>query len=127
MERGLCAFCHAATSHVAGRFKPTVAGAFVLYAFICEDQPDSLALRKQIRPQHLQRLHALIEQGRLLIAGPHPAVDSADPGDAGYSGSLIVAEFDDLASAQAWADQEPYLLGGVYRSVTVKPFVQALP
>jgi len=99
----------------------------VLYAFICEDQPDSLALRKQIRPQHLQRLHALIEQGRLLIAGPHPAVDSADPGDAGYSGSLIVAEFDDLASAQAWADQEPYLLGGVYRSVTVKPFVQALP
>ena len=99
----------------------------MLYAFICEDNPDSLAVRKQIRPKHLERLHALIEQGRLLLAGPHPAVDSADPGDAGYSGSLIVAEFEDLAAAQQWADQEPYLAAGVYRSIVVKPFVQALP
>lgn len=99
----------------------------MLYAFICEDNPNSLALRKQIRPQHLQRLQALIEQGRLILAGPHPAVDSTDPGEAGYSGSLIVAEFDDLNAAQQWADQEPYLAAGVYRAIVVKPFVQALP
>jgi len=99
----------------------------VLYAFLCEDNPDSLSIRKQIRPQHLQRLQALLEQGRLVLAGPHPAVDSADPADAGFTGSLIVAEFEDLAAAQDWAEQDPYKLAGVYRSVNVKPFVQALP
>lgn len=99
----------------------------MLYAFICEDKPDSLALRKQMRPQHLERLNALREQGRLVLAGPHPSVDSADPGEAGFSGSLIVAEFDDLTAAQQWADQEPFLAAGVYRSIVVKPFVQVLP
>lgn len=99
----------------------------MLYAFLCEDNPDSLSIRKQIRPQHLQRLQALLEQGRLVLAGPHPAVDSADPADAGFTGSLIVAEFEDLAAAQDWAEQDPYKLAGVYRSVNVKPFVQALP
>lgn len=99
----------------------------MLYAFICEDAPNSLALRKQTRPRHIERLKALVEQGRLILAGPHPAVDGADPGDAGYTGSLIVAEFDNLEAAQTWADQEPYLLAGVYTTVIVKPFVQALP
>ena len=99
----------------------------MLYAFICEDKPDTLTLRQQTRPEHVKRLMALIEEGRLIIAGPHPAIDSENPGDAGFTGSLILAEFDNLAAAQQWADDEPYLLAGVYQSVTVKPFVQALP
>jgi len=99
----------------------------LLYAFICEDKPDTLTLRQPTRPEHVKRLMALIEEGRLIIAGPHPAIDSENPGDAGFTGSLILAEFDNLAAAQQWADDEPYLLAGVYQSVTVKPFVQALP
>lgn len=99
----------------------------MLYAFICVDNPDSLAARSASRPKHVERLKDLQQQGRLILAGPHPAIDSMDPGDAGYSGSLIVAEFDDLSAAQQWADQEPYLAAGVYQSVSVKPFVQVLP
>lgn len=94
----------------------------MLYAIISEDKPDSLPLRKANRAAHLQRLEALRDQGRLLLAGPHPAIDAEEPGDAGFSGSLVVAEFDCLESARQWADDDPYLHGGVYRHVNVKPF-----
>ncbi len=96
------------------------------YAILSEDVSDSLAKRQGARPAHLDRLNALADQGRLLIAGPHPAIDSADPGDAGFSGSLIVAEFDSLEQAQAWADADPYVAAGVYQRVTVKPFKRVL-
>lgn len=96
------------------------------YAIMSEDVPDSLAKRQGARPEHLQRLETLVEQGRLLIAGPHPAIDSADPGEAGFSGSLVVAEFESLEHAQAWADADPYVAAGVYRRVTVKPFKRVL-
>lgn len=99
----------------------------MLYAIISEDVDDSLPLRKSARNQHLERVHALQTQGRLLLAGPHPAIDSNDPGEAGFTGSLIVAEFPDWASAQAWADADPYVSAGVYRKVEVKPFKQVLP
>ena len=99
----------------------------MLYAFICEDTPDSLEKRKQNRPEHLARLNALVDQGRLLLAGPFPAIDSPDPGPAGFSGSLIVAEFETLAAAMEWADAEPYLKAGIYKEVIVKPFKQTLP
>ncbi len=97
------------------------------YAFICEDTPNSLALRKQTREAHLARLHTLQDQGRLLLAGPCPAIDGEDPGDAGFTGSLVVAEFSSLDEANAWAAEEPYLSAGVYASVTVKPFKKVLP
>ena len=96
------------------------------YAIMSEDVPDSLALRQGVRPAHLERLNVLAEQSRLLIAGPHPAIDSAEPGDAGFSGSLVVAEFDSLEQAQAWADADPYVAAGVYQRVTVKPFKRVL-
>lgn len=99
----------------------------MLYAFICEEAADSLEKRKQARPQHLARLNALTADGRLVLAGPFPAIDSPDPGPAGFSGSLIVAEFESLQAAQEWADAEPYLQAGVYQNVTVKPFKQTLP
>ena len=99
----------------------------MLYAIISQDIDDSLPLRKQARPAHLARLEALREQGRLILAGPHPAIDSDDPGDAGFSGSLVVAEFDSLDAAQAWADADPYCDAGVYAKVTVKPFKKVLP
>jgi len=99
----------------------------MLYAFICEDLPDSLEKRKQNRPEHLARLTALVDQGRLVLAGPFPAIDNPDPGPAGFSGSLIVAEFESMADAQEWADAEPYLKAGIYKNVTVKPFKQTLP
>jgi len=99
----------------------------MLYAIIAEDKPDSLAGRRATRPDHLQRLQALRDDGRLIIAGPHPAVDSTDPGEAGFSGSLVVAEFATLADAQAWADADPYIAAGVYEQVTVKPFLKVLP
>ncbi|MBC6941611.1 MAG: YciI family protein [Xanthomonadales bacterium] len=99
----------------------------MLYAIIGTDVPDSLALRAAARPAHLQRLQALREQGHLVLAGPLPAIDAADPGPAGYSGSLIVAEFADLAAAQAWAAADPYVAGGVYAQVDVRPFRQVLP
>ena len=97
------------------------------YAIISEDITNSLEKRTQARPAHLERLHQLKEDGRMLIAGPHPAIDSEDPGEAGFSGSLVVAEFDSLAAAQQWADADPYMAAGVYKQVTVKPFKKVLP
>lgn len=99
----------------------------MLYAIIAQDVENSLPDRLAARPEHLARLTALQEQGRLIIAGPHPAIDSEDPGEAGFSGSLIVAEFDDLNAAQAWADADPYVAAGVYASVTIKPFKKVFP
>ncbi|MCJ8298968.1 MAG: YciI family protein [Pseudomonadales bacterium] len=99
----------------------------MLYAFICQDQPDSLQQRLQARPEHLARLQSLKGQGRLIIAGPHPAIDSEDPGQAGFSGSLIVAEFESLAAAEQWAKEDPYQIAGVYKKVLVKPFKKVLP
>lgn len=97
------------------------------YAITGEDVPDSLAQRLATRPAHLERLTALQNEGRLLLAGPFPAIDSFDPGPAGFSGSLIVAEFDSLESAQTWADADPYVAAGVYARVSVKPFKKVLP
>jgi uncharacterized protein YciI len=99
----------------------------VLYAIISQDKADSLADRLSTRPAHLDRLNQLMDAGRLVLAGPHPAIDSPDPGDAGFSGSLVVAEFASLQEAQAWADADPYMTAGVYRQVTVKPFNKVLP
>jgi hypothetical protein len=99
----------------------------MLYAIVGEDVPDSLEKRLASRPAHLARLVALEEAGRLILAGPLPAIDSPDPGPAGYTGSLIVAEFDSLAAAQEWADADPYLAAGVYASVRVAPFKKVLP
>lgn len=97
------------------------------YSIVCEDVTDSLPLRQQARPAHLQRLEQLQQAGRLLVAGPNPAVDSNDPGTAGFTGSVIIAEFDSAEAAQAWAEQDPYLAAGVYQSVRVKPFKKVLP
>lgn len=99
----------------------------MLYVIFSEDKPNTLSLRKQARPAHLARLEALRDAGRLLIAGPCPAIDSPAPGEAGFTGSLVVAEFDDLAQAQAWADTDPYLSAGVYAKVVVKPYLKVLP
>ncbi|HSG12000.1 MAG TPA: YciI family protein [Gammaproteobacteria bacterium] len=99
----------------------------MLYAIISQDREDSLADRLQARPAHLARLQALLGEGRLLLAGPHPAIDSEDPGEAGFSGSLVVAEFLSLDAAQAWADADPYVAAGVYANVVVKPFKKVLP
>jgi uncharacterized protein YciI len=97
------------------------------YAITGIDTPDSLEKRLQARPAHLDRLHALKNTGRLLLAGPFPVIDNEDPGPAGFSGSLIVAEFSSLNEAQQWADADPYMAAGVYASVTVKPFKKVLP
>tara|TARA_Y100000815_G_scaffold275429_1_gene313509 strand:+ start:2995 stop:3294 length:300 start_codon:yes stop_codon:yes gene_type:complete len=97
------------------------------YAIISQDIENSLPLRKEARPAHLERLEALKNEGRLLIAGPHPAIDSEDPGEAGFTGSLVVAEFESLEAAQAWADADPYVAAGVYAHVVVKPFKKVLP
>jgi uncharacterized protein YciI len=97
------------------------------YAIISEDIPNSLEKRLSVRPAHLERLKDLATQGRLLVAGPHPAIDSEDPGEAGFSGSLVIAEFDSLADAQAWADADPYVAAGVYQKVAVKPYKKVLP
>lgn len=99
----------------------------MLYAIIAEDTLNSLQKRLQARPDHLKRLNALLNEGRLILAGPHPAIDSEDPGDAGFSGSLVVAEFDSLEDAQAWANADPYMHAGVYAKVTVKPYKKVLP
>lgn len=99
----------------------------MLYAIISEDVKDSLERRKGARPAHLERLNKLQDQGRLVLAGPHPAIDNDDPGEAGFTGSLIVAEFPSLADAKAWADADPYVSAGVYDHVVVKPFRQVLP
>lgn len=97
------------------------------YAIVAEDVPDSLPLRQTARPAHLARLQALQDEGRLLLAGPFPAIDSPDPGPAGFSGSLIVASFDSLDAARAWADADPYVAAGVYARVSVRPFKKVLP
>lgn len=99
----------------------------MLYAITGEDVANSLEKRLAVRPAHLERLTALRDQGRLILAGPFPAIDSIDPGPAGFSGSLIVAEFDSLEAAQQWADADPYVDAGVYAHVTVKPFKKVLP
>lgn len=99
----------------------------MLYAIISEDVPNSLPLRKKTRSQHIARLETLDGEGRLVLAGPHPATESNDPGEAGFTGSLIVAEFDSLESAQIWADADPYVEAGVYRQVTIKPFKKVFP
>ncbi len=99
----------------------------LFYAIISEDVPDSLPLRQRARADHLARLDALKNAGRLLLAGPHPAIDTEEPGDAGFTGSLIVAEFSSLEAAQQWADADPYIAAGVYARVTVKPFKKVLP
>lgn len=99
----------------------------MLYVIIGEDIPGSLDQRLAARPEHLARLQALQAEGRLIIAGPCPAIDSPDPGPAGFSGSIIIAEFTSLLAAQAWADADPYVAAGVYQKVSVKPFKKALP
>jgi uncharacterized protein YciI len=97
------------------------------YAIYAMDHADTLAARLAARPAHLERLQALRDAGRLLLAGPFPAIDSEDPGPAGFSGSLIVAEFADIAAARSWAAVDPYLAAGVYREVSVHPFRKTLP
>ena len=97
------------------------------YAIVGTDVPDSLAFRQAARPAHLERLKALQDEGRLLLAGPFPAIDSPDPGPAGFSGSLIVASFASFEAARAWADADPYVSAGVYAKVDVKPFKKVLP
>ncbi|MBF0469827.1 MAG: YciI family protein [Gammaproteobacteria bacterium] len=99
----------------------------MLYLILGHDRPDSLAQRMAVRPEHLQRLQQLQEEGRLIIAGPTPAVDSIDPGDAGFSGSVVIAEFASLQQAQQWADEDPYTTSGVFHQVVVKPFKRVLP
>src|SRR5579875_1249910 len=99
----------------------------MLYAIVALDHPNSLENRLAARPAHLARLNALKDEGRLKLAGPFPAIDAEDSGAAGFSGSMIVAEFVDLPTAKAWADADPYVAAGVYREVTVRPFKAVLP
>lgn len=99
----------------------------MFYAIIAEDNENSLSLRLEARPAHVARLQDLNKEGRLLIAGPHPAIDSEDPGSAGFTGSLVVAEFESLEAAKNWADNDPYIEAGVYKSVIVKPYKKVLP
>lgn len=99
----------------------------MIYAIIGRDVPDSLEARKSARPAHLQRLEELQAEGRLLLAGPFPAIDSPDPGPAGFTGSLVVAEFESLEAARRWADADPYVAAGVYESVEVLPYKKVFP
>lgn len=99
----------------------------MLFSIVGTDIESSLPLRKQARPAHLERLNELKDQGRLLLAGPNPAIEAEDPGEAGFTGSVVIAEFESLAEAQAWADADPYVASGVYASVAVKPFKKVLP
>ncbi len=99
----------------------------MLYAIISEDVPDSLPRRKVARPDHLKRLNELLAQGRVVVGGPFPAIDSTDPGEAGFTGSLLVAEFESLEEAQSWAQEDPYVSAGVYERSIVKPFKQVCP
>ena len=99
----------------------------MLYAIISQDVENSLEKRMSVRPAHIERLNILKNEGRLILAGPHPAIDNNDPGEAGFTGSLVVAEFDSLSDAQTWADADPYIASGAYASVIVKPFKKVLP
>jgi len=108
--------------------RPSIQGVIpMLYAIISEDVSNSLERRLAARPDHLGRLEKLRDEGRLVLAGPHPAIDTDNPGDAGFSGSLVVAEFESLEDAQAWADADPYIIAGVYAKVIVKPFKKVMP
>lgn len=97
------------------------------YVIYSEDVENSLPMRKEARPAHIERLKALADQGRVLAAGPCPAIDSEDPGEAGFTGSLVILDFDSLEQAQAWADADPYVAAGVYQKVVVKPYKKVLP
>ena len=99
----------------------------MLYSIVGIDNPDSLDARMAVRSEHVARLQEMLAQGRLIIAGPNPAIDSDDPGEAGFTGSIIVAEFDSLRAAQDWAYEDPYIKSGAYASVMVKPFKKVLP
>lgn len=99
----------------------------MFYVVIAEDKPNSLEKRLEARPAHLERIKQLNSEGRLLLAGPHPSIDAEDPGEAGFSGSLIVAEFNSLDDAKQWADADPFVSAGVYEKITVKPFRKVLP
>jgi len=99
----------------------------MLYSIVGIDNPGSLEARLAVRGEHVARLQELLAEGRLIIAGPNPAIDSDDPGAAGFSGSIIIAEFDSLQAAEDWADEDPYIKSGAYASVTVKPFKKVLP
>jgi uncharacterized protein YciI len=99
----------------------------MLYSIVGTDVDNSLPRRQTARPEHLARLEDLQAQGRLLLAGPNPAIDSSEPGEAGFSGSVVIGEFDSLEAAQAWADADPYVTAGVYAAVSVKPFKQVFP
>ena len=99
----------------------------MLYSIVGIDKPNSLDARMAVRAEHVARLKELLQQGRLIIAGPNPAIDSEDPGEDGFSGSIIIAEFDSLQAAQNWADDDPYIKSGAYASVMVKPFKKVLP
>jgi uncharacterized protein YciI len=99
----------------------------MLYAIMSQDVEDSLQKRLSVRPAHIERLQQLKQNGTLILAGPHPAIDSEDAGSAGFTGSLIIAEFESLQAAQLWADADPYIAAGVYASVSVKPFKKVLP
>tara|TARA_B100001175_G_scaffold12080_1_gene9404 strand:- start:415 stop:714 length:300 start_codon:yes stop_codon:yes gene_type:complete len=99
----------------------------MLYAIITQDVENSLSKRKKVRPEHVARLNELKDQGRLILAGPHPSIDVSDPGESGFSGSLIVAKFANLKEACEWADSDPYVYAGVYSSIVVKPFNKVLP
>ncbi len=99
----------------------------MLYAVISQDVENSLKKRIAVRPEHIERLNILKNEGRLVLAGPCPAIDNNEPGEAGFTGSLVVAEFDSLEEAQTWADADPYLASGAYESVVVKPFKKVLP
>ena len=99
----------------------------MFYAIIAQDIENSLSKRMEARPSHVARLNELKDEGRLILAGPHPSIDVSEPGEAGFSGSLVVAEFDDLQKAREWADADPYIAAGVYSSVVVKPFNKVLP
>ncbi|MCH8530565.1 MAG: YciI family protein [Saccharospirillum sp.] len=97
------------------------------YSIVSQDVPDSLQQRMAARPHHLARLEALKSAGKLLVAGPNPAIDSENPAQAGFTGSVVIAEFDSLEAAQQWADEDPYIAAGVYSEVRVKPFKKVLP
>lgn len=99
----------------------------MLYVIVGRDAPGSLAIRRRVRPDHLGRIRSLVEAGRVALAGPFPAIDAADPGDAGFSGSLIVGEFESLEAAREWIAADPYVTEGVFESVEVRPFVKVLP
>ena len=99
----------------------------MLYAIISQDVENSLERRIRARPEHINRLNTLKDEGRLILAGPHPAIDNNEPGELGFTGSLVVAEFEDLKDAREWADDDPYVAAGVYSSVVVKTFKKVLP